>query len=293
MRGRTGARWRRSILALRFDFVADLGAYLSAIGPIANTLGATACLTGVYAVPAAHARVRLALSNSVPAASYCGAGRPLMAYAIERVVVAAARDLGMDGARLRARNLVPRDAFPYRMPNATTVDGGDFGGALERALTAADWDRFAARRAASAAAGRLRGLACYIEASGADFVPKDQVQLDFSADAEGVRVVIGAASHAHGQGHETVFAALVAAELGIAPARGGLATAQLGAPQLAGNLTSGARTLAGVGGDWSWRAARPSRAVGPLLRRDSGSRPRRWRTKAARTGSGEPANPTA
>lgn len=237
-------------LGLRFRFVANLGAYLTLIGPIANSLGATTCLTGVYAVPAASARVSLALTNTVPAASYRGAGRPLMAYAVERVVDQAAHELGIDAAELRRINLVPRDAFPYKLPNGTTYDCGDFATVLGRATAAADWPGFAARRAASAVLGRLRGrgLSVYIEASGAGFVPKDQVQIRFGRDAQGaLEVTLHTASHAHGQGHETSFAQIVAGELGIAPARVRLVTAAAGAPFLIGNLTSGARTLAGIG----------------------------------------------
>jgi len=236
--------------AMRFHFTANLGAYLTLIGPVANTLGACACLTGVYAVPAASARVRLAVTNMVPAASYRGAGRPLMAYAIERLVEQAAHEMNMDPAELRRRNLVAPGAMPYKLPNGTTYDCGDFPAAMDKALKAADWSGFAQRRAASEQAGKLRGrgLSCFIEMSGAGFVPKDQVQLHIGKNAEGrITVSLNAATHSHGQGHETAFAQIVSGVLGIAQERIRLITSGSSTAQLEGNLTSGARSLAGVG----------------------------------------------
>jgi carbon-monoxide dehydrogenase large subunit len=173
-----------------------------------------------------------------------------MAYAIERLVDHAARELGIDPAVLRRKNLVPREAFPHKLPNGIAYDCGDFARVLDTALAASDWDGFAARRAAAAARGRLlgRGLSVYVEASGAGFVPKDQVEIRFGRDADGrLQVTLHAASHAHGQGHETAFAQVVGAVLGLPPERFRLVTAAAGTPQLTGNLTSGARSLAGTG----------------------------------------------
>src|SRR2546422_10685256 len=104
-------------LALRFSYVADLGAYLAPTGPFVNTQGVVACLTGVYEVPAACARVKLAVTNKAPGAAYRGAGRPVMSYMIERLVDHTAVELGIDPAELRRRNLVTRDKFPYKAAN--------------------------------------------------------------------------------------------------------------------------------------------------------------------------------
>src|SRR6266516_391748 len=88
-------------LALRFSYIADLGAYLAPTGPFINTQGVVACLTGIYAVPAACARVKLAVTNKAPGAAYRGAGRPVMSYMLERLVDEAAVELGIDPAELR------------------------------------------------------------------------------------------------------------------------------------------------------------------------------------------------
>src|SRR5216684_3987570 len=163
-------------LAMRFSYIADLGAYLAPTGPFINTQGVVACLAGVYDVPAACARVRLAVTNKAPGAAYRGAGRPVMSYMIERLVDQAALELKMDPAELRRRNLVTKNKFPYKAANGITYDCGDFEGVLADAVKASDWAGFAARRAQSKTRGKLRGrgMAAYIEASGGGFAPSDQ-----------------------------------------------------------------------------------------------------------------------
>src|SRR5262245_39292702 len=171
-------------LALRFTYVADLGAYLAPTGPFINTQGVVACLTGVYDVQAACARVKLAVTNKSPGAAYRGAGRPIMSYMLERLVERAAVELNMDPAELRRRNLVPKSKFPYKSVSGVSYDCGDFEGVLDDAVRASDWTGFAARRAQARARGRLRGrgMAAYIEASGGGFAPSDQVELRFRSE---------------------------------------------------------------------------------------------------------------
>src|SRR5574341_904739 len=233
------------ILGMRFDMVANLGAYLAPTGPFINTIGIVNCLSGVYDVPAAYARIRLALTHTAPMAAYRGAGRPVMSYALERLVEHAARETGVDPAELRRRNFIPKDKFPYRISAGFEYDCGDFAGVLDRALKAADWPSFEQRRNESAKRGRLRGrgMATYIEATGAGFAPQDQVEMRWDRDG---RITVYAPTHSHGQGHETVYAQLVSGVLGIPMDRIGLRTA---GPEfyLTGNATGGSRSLAAVG----------------------------------------------
>jgi len=230
-------------LAMRFSFIVNLGAYLTQTGPFISTQGLTACLTGVYDVPAAHARVRLAFSNTAPCSAYRGAGRPVMSYALERLVDRAAFELGADPAELRRLNLVRRASFPYKNANGTTYDCGDFEGVLDKAVQAADWQGFPQRRRESAARGRLlgRGIAAYIEATGAGQAPSDQVELRFDADGG---VTLYAVSHSQGQGHETSFATVVSRLLGVDISRVRLRCSDPAVP-LVGNSTGGSRTLVG------------------------------------------------
>jgi carbon-monoxide dehydrogenase large subunit len=168
-----------------------------------------------------------------------------MSYMVERLVDQAAAELGDDPAELRRRNLVRRDAFPYRTANGTSYDCGDFEGCLDKALAAADWDGFAGRRMESSSRGTLRGrgIATYIEATGAGNVPGDQVELRFGPDAG---ITLHVVSHSQGQGHETSFAQVVGRILGTDPARVALRCCDPAVP-LVGNSTGGSRTLVGVG----------------------------------------------
>ncbi len=232
-------------LGIRFNFLADLGAYLAPTGPFINTQGIVACLTGVYDLPAAYARVQLAVTNKAPGAAYRGAGRPVMSYAIERLVDEAALELNVDPAELRRRNLVPKHKFPYKTAHGMSYDCGDFEGVLADALKASDWAGFPARRAESAKRGKLRGrgVASYIEASGGGFAPSDQVELRF--DAEG-GITMYAVSHSHGQGHETSYAQIVSAVVGVPMEKFRLRNGDP-AVRLVGNATGGSRSLLGVG----------------------------------------------
>src|SRR2546428_3264330 len=115
-------------------------------------------------------------------AAYRGAGRPVMPYALERLVEHPAHELGMDPAELRRRNFIRQ--FPYKIAAGFEYDSGDFAGVLDKALNAADWKGFAARKAESAKRGRLRGrgMATYIEATVACFAPQDQIELGWHDD---------------------------------------------------------------------------------------------------------------
>jgi carbon-monoxide dehydrogenase large subunit len=241
------------IVGMRFDMLANLGAYLAPTGPFINTIGIVNCLSGVYDVPATYARIRLALTNTAPMAAYRGAGRPVMSYAIERLVEHAATELGVDPAELRRRSFIPKERFPYRIAAGFEYDCGDFAGVMEDALAAADWHGFPRRREEAKERGRLRGrgMSTYIEATGAGFAPQDQVELRWQFDkgadeAGGGTLILYAPTHNHGQGQETSFAQVVTRELGVPLDLVRLRTA---GPEfyLTGNATGGSRSLLAVG----------------------------------------------
>lgn len=233
------------MLAIRFDDVADLGAYTCYWGANIGTRGLAVTMGGVYRVPALYMRSRLYYTNTVPVSAYRGAGRPDIAYAIEALVDHAAAEHGFDPVALRRRNFIAADAFPYRTANGTTYDCGDFEAVLDHALRVADHAGFEARRRAAAGRGRLRGigLACYLEASGGGAAPKDQVAAEF--DADGTLHLYGMTGPS-GQGHETSFVDLVAAGLGLARAHVRYHASDPLRP-LVGNGTGGSRSLYGAG----------------------------------------------
>ena len=143
------------ILALDVAMVANMGAYLSGNGPGASAVAASTAQGGVYDVPLIHVDVRGAFTNSVPVDAYRGAGKPEANYIIERAIEAAARQLGRDPAGLRRQNVIA--SFPHRTAMGMAIDSGGFVANLDQAVARADIKGFEARRAASAARGRLRG----------------------------------------------------------------------------------------------------------------------------------------
>ncbi|HEY7657254.1 MAG TPA: xanthine dehydrogenase family protein molybdopterin-binding subunit [Burkholderiales bacterium] len=232
-------------LAIRFDDRADLGAYGATFGTFIATRNLTITMGGVYRVPALYARTRLAYTNTVPVSAYRGAGRPDIAYAIERLVDYTAAEHGFDPVELRRKNLIPQSAMPYKTPNAGTYDSGDFEGVMDDALKRAGWSGFPARRAAARRAGKLRGIgiATYLEAGGAGAVPKDQVAVEF--DRSGAMTLF-ALTQSSGQGHETIFPQIVAAALGI-DAKHIRFHPSAPATDLMGNATGGSRGALGTG----------------------------------------------
>jgi len=231
------------ITGMRFDMNANLGAYIAPTGAFINTMGIVNCLSGVYDVPAAYARIRLALTNTAPMAAYRGAGRPIMSYALERLVDHAAHELGVDPAQFRRKSMVT--TFPYRIAAGFEYDCGDFTGVLDKALAVSDWDGFSKRKKISESKGRLlgRGIATYIEATGAGFAPQDQIEMRWNDDGG---LTLYAPTHNHGQGHETAYAQIVSSVLGIDFTKIRLRSADADF-YLLGNATGGSRSLAAVG----------------------------------------------
>ena len=214
-----------TFLALRVDTHANMGAYLSTFAPCVPTYLYATLLAGVYSTPAIYAEVKAVFTHTVPVDAYRGAGRPEATYLLERLVDVAAKQCGFDKLKLRRRNFIGVDAFPYQTPVALQYDSGDYFSTLDQALETADWAGFEARRAQAALRGRLRGIgiSTYLEACG--IAPSAVVgSLGARAGLYEVGVIrvhptgsvtVLTGSHSHGQGHETTFAQLVADKLGV------------------------------------------------------------------------------
>jgi aerobic carbon-monoxide dehydrogenase large subunit len=219
VRGRLAldADGRFTALEMRYD--ADLGAYVSPVAVIANIHNPLASLIGCYDIPLAHAAFRLVLTNAVPTGPYRGAGRPEMSLLVERLVDLAARRRGEDPFTLRARNAIPKTAFPYTLPSGIQYDSADFAALLERARTNSAWDGFAGRKAASEARGliRGRGMTLFIEVSGGGAAP-DEAALTLRAEAGTARLRIETVSGPTGQSHPTTFATIARSRLGLSEA---------------------------------------------------------------------------
>jgi aerobic carbon-monoxide dehydrogenase large subunit len=198
--------------ALRTYNIANMGAYLSSFAPYIPTYAGTGVLASVYGFKAIYANVLGVFTNTVPVDAYRGAGRPESNYLVERLVDAAARELKIDRVELRRRNMVLPSQMPHATPVGKNYDSGDFRIILDAATKHMDYAGFPARKAASAAKGKRRGLGLsyYLEATGGD--PTERAEIRFADDGF-VDVYVGTQST--GQGHETAYVQLTANNLGI------------------------------------------------------------------------------
>jgi carbon-monoxide dehydrogenase large subunit len=201
------------IVGVRIRTIANLGAYLSDNGPRVPTVAGARVAGTVYDVPAMQLSVRTVFTNTVPVCAYRGAGRPEIAYQMERLLDQGARAFAVGRDEIRRRNFIRPDQLPYKNQVGMVIDSGNFRETMELALTQADWAGFAARRRAARARGKLRGigLGYYVEASGGQ--PTEQASVAVAPDG---RVQLTMGTFSHGQGHETAFSQIVAQKLGVA-----------------------------------------------------------------------------
>jgi carbon-monoxide dehydrogenase large subunit len=211
------------ITGLRVHTIANLGAYLSTFGSFVPTILYAPLLSGQYNIPSIYCEVDGVYTNSAPVDAVRGAGRPEATFLVERIVEKAARETGRDAAEFRRNNFVT--SFPHQTPVLMNYDTGDYAASLDKALALADYKGVGARKAASAAKGKLRGIgiSAYIEACG--LAPSQVVgalgggvgqweSAEVRVNPTGsVEILTG--SHSHGQGHETTFAQLASDRLGV------------------------------------------------------------------------------
>jgi len=201
------------VLALRVSSLANLGAYATPAGVVIQLMIGPWVSTSIYDIQTIDIRIRGVLTHTTPTAAYRGAGRPEAIYIIERLMDAAARELALDPAELRRRNMIRREQMPYRNPMSKTYDSGAFESILDQGLALADWSGFEARRAQSAKRGRLRGrgIATFLEWTGAD-VFEERVTVEVSGDGY---IEIFSATQAMGQGIATSYAQLAVDVFGV------------------------------------------------------------------------------
>jgi 2-furoyl-CoA dehydrogenase large subunit len=222
------------LIALRYDAVEDVGAYVRAPEP-ATLYRMHGSLSGAYRVRNVAVRNRVVLTNTLPSGLNRGFGGPQLYFGLERTMAIAARRLGLDAAELARRNLVPSAEMPYRTPSGGLYDSGDYAACLEEALALVRWEERVAEAQTARAAGRLVGvgLACVVEPSISNmgYITLAQTAVERAAalpksgNAEGALVAIDPlggitvrlATVPQGQGHRTVCAQVVADELGVPP----------------------------------------------------------------------------
>jgi aerobic carbon-monoxide dehydrogenase large subunit len=199
-----------NFLAVRLTGYGNVGATYGTPGP--STRNAVRNTLGVYKTPLIEVTTKCVFTNTTPVGAYRGAGRPEANYYMERLVDTAAREMGIDHVELRRRNHIPPEAMPYKAPNGTTYDSGEFTNLLNKAVTLADWDGFPARREESRARGKLRGrgISDYLELTGPPGREMGGIRFEPNGD---VTIITGTLDY--GQGHWSPFAQVLATRLGI------------------------------------------------------------------------------
>ncbi len=207
-----GGTRRGKVVAYALDVTQDAGAYAS-LG--AYALDPTIRMaTGAYDIARARVRGRAVLTTTTPVAAYRGTGRPEATCAIERAMDLFASSIGRDPAEVRRDNLVR--TFPHTTPIGTSYGSGDYVGALDRALAAADYAGLRseqARRRSEGSAPLLGiGVCAYVESAGSG-PPSEFARAWVGTDG---RVEVATGTSPHGQGHVTAWSMIAADVLGVA-----------------------------------------------------------------------------
>jgi carbon-monoxide dehydrogenase large subunit len=261
---RMGATREGKITALHIRIIADLGAYFGMLTPVIPELGAFVT-SGVYDIPAIKTDIVGVLTNKTMTDAVRGAGRPEATHMIEVSMDQLAAELGMDPLELRRRNFIAADSFPHEVALGIVYDSGNYQGALERLLEHLDYEEFRSEQARLREQGVYRGIgfSTYTEICG--LAPSRvagpaglglQTGLWESAVVRvhptgGVTVFTGTSGH--GQGHDTVFAQVVADRLGVSPDLVDVVHGDTGTGPM-GLGTYGSRSMA-IGAEAAARAA--------------------------------------
>jgi carbon-monoxide dehydrogenase large subunit len=202
-------------IGLRAKAEANYGAYVSMFAPTIPTTGLAKVISGLYRIPAIRVDFDCAFTNTVPVDAIRGAGKPEALFLLERLVDLAAHETGRSPADLRRLNLLTPTDMPYAVPTGYTYDAADCRRLFEEALKAADEPGFAARRAASEANGKRRGLGLSCHLHGTGGIADEHVVIEVDPE----RLVARLGTQSQGQGHETIFGQLLSAALGVPPDR--------------------------------------------------------------------------
>jgi len=205
-----GAKRDGTLVGLRADVVADMGAY--PVGAFLPSL-THEMSSGQYAIPRIAFRARCAVTNTTPIAPYRGAGRPEAAALIERAMDMLAAELRMDPAEIRRRNFIRE--FPHETATGQKYDSGNYGRALEEVLRMVEYDALRVEQAARRERGDVKqlgiGLGTYVEMTsiggGTEFASVEMHEDGHATVKSGLSP--------SGQGHETSLAQVASRALGI------------------------------------------------------------------------------
>ena len=214
-----------TITGLQGTVYANMGAYLSTFAPAIPTYLFGLMLVGPYTIPNIRCKVIGVFTHTTPVDAYRGAGRPEATYVVERMLDLFAAEIGMDPVEVRRKNLIPAFSDGYEVATGVSYDSGNYEAALDMALGMIGYDDFRKEQAEARKQGRYLGvgLSTYVEICG---MAPSAVAYALGARA-GVwesalvrvhptgKVTVYSGASGHGQGHETTFAQVAAAEFGI------------------------------------------------------------------------------
>jgi len=201
-----------TFLAVRLTSFANMGAFLSPVAPMPGTLNAVKNVQSMYRTPLIEVSSKCVFTNTSHVSAYRGAGRPEGNYYMERLIDAAAAQIGVDRIALRQRNQIRPQDLPCKTASDMTYDSGDFAALTKQALELADGKGFAQRRRDSRKRGRLRGLGVgnFLEVT----APPSKELADVAFNADGT-VTLTTGTLDFGMGHATTFAQVLSEKLGI------------------------------------------------------------------------------
>ncbi|KWV49633.1 carbon monoxide dehydrogenase [Bradyrhizobium macuxiense] len=199
-------------LAVRLSGYGNLGAYITGVAPGPLSLNTGKNLASVYRTPLLGVDIKTVVTNTTLMGAYRGAGRPEANYYMERLIDAAADEMGINRLTLRKRNFIKPSQLPFAAASGVTYDSGDFAGVFQKALEISDYENFAKRKKESKKSGKLRGIAVgsYLEVTAP---PSGELgKITFEPDGS-VRLTTGTLDY--GQGHATPFAQVLSDQLGV------------------------------------------------------------------------------
>ena len=211
------------IVGMEVETLAAFGAYCSNFGPSIPGNSYPQTITGLYLTPNLNLRVRGVYTNTIPVDAYRGSGRPEATLVNERLLENGAREMGIDVAEIRKRNLIPRERFPYKTPVGRAYDVGDPPALLAKLVEVANYSALREQQKRRRAAGELVGIgmAAFLDKSGtgpsATLATKGGLHGGYEsaivrAHSDG-KVTLFVGSHSHGQGHDTTFCQVAADRL--------------------------------------------------------------------------------
>src|SRR6266478_6626729 len=201
-----------TFLAVRIANFGNMGGFLSQVAPMPSTLNTVKNVQSVYRTPLIEVSTKCVFTNTSHVSAYRGAGRPEGNYYMERLIDAAAAEMGIDRLELRRRNQIRPREIPIKTASGSNYDSGDFPGVFKHALKVADVKGFARRKRESRKRGKVRGLGVgsFLEVTAPP--SKEMGGLRFEADGT-VTIITGTLDY--GQGHAAPFAQVLTEKLGV------------------------------------------------------------------------------